>query len=99
MIGVYIFCAIVGIPLQLLFAFGGGDVEGEVGFDADLDAGVDISGGGGDIDVSGADAGVGGFFKLGLEGDAVSRAGEHVADVEVHGAVSVKVTPVGGHTG
>lgn len=58
MFGVYIFCAIVGIPLQLLFALGGGDVDGDVGFDADFDADIDISGGG-DIDVSGAEGGVG----------------------------------------
>lgn len=56
MFGVYVFAAIVGIPLLLLFALGGGDVEGEIGFDADLD--VDI-GGDVDFDVSGSDAGVG----------------------------------------
>lgn len=53
MFGVYILFAVVGIPLQLLFAFGGGDVEGELGIgDVDFDAGADL-------DVSGADAGVG----------------------------------------
>ncbi len=54
MFGVYIFCAVVGIPLLLLFASGGGDMEGEIGFDADFDADI-----GGDVDFSGADGGVG----------------------------------------
>lgn len=53
MFGVYILFAVVGIPLQLLFAFGGGDVEGELGIgDVDFDAGADL-------DVSGVDGGVG----------------------------------------
>ena len=53
MFGVYILFAVVGIPLQLLFALGGGDVEGELGIgDVDFDAGADL-------DVSGADGGVG----------------------------------------
>lgn len=58
MFAVYIFCSVVGIPLLLLFALGGGDVEGEVGFDAELEAdfGADF---GGELDVSGADAGFG----------------------------------------
>lgn len=56
MFAVYIFCSVVGIPLLLLFAFGGGDVEGELGFDADLDVDFDV---GGEIDVAGADAGFG----------------------------------------
>lgn len=54
MFGVYIFCAIVGIPLLLLFAVGGGDVEGEIGFDADFDADI-----GADVDLGGADGGIG----------------------------------------
>lgn len=53
---VYIFCAIVGIPLTALFALGGGDAEVEAGgFDVDVDAGgfdVDVDGGA-DLDVSG----------------------------------------------
>ena len=54
MFGVFLFSAIVGIPLLLLFALGGGDVEGEIGIggDVDFDAGADI-------DVSGADGGFG----------------------------------------
>lgn len=60
MFGVYIFCAVVGIPLLALFALGGGDVEGEIGagldVDFDADIGADV---GADLDVSGADAGVG----------------------------------------
>ncbi len=52
--GVYIFCAVVGIPLLALFALGGGDVEGEIGIggDVDFDAGADL-------DVSGVDGGIG----------------------------------------
>lgn len=58
MFGVFVFCAVVGIPLLLLFAFGGGDVEGEIGgFDVDADVGgLDV---GSDVDFSGADAGIG----------------------------------------
>ena len=59
MFGVYIFCAVIGIPLLLLFASGGGDVEGEIGFDADFDADL-----GADIDFDGADGGVGDVSAL-----------------------------------
>lgn len=61
MFAVYIFCSVVGIPLLLLFALGGGDVEGEIGFDADLDVDfdVDLDVDVGEIDVSGADSGFG----------------------------------------
>ena len=52
--GVYIFCAVVGIPLLALFALGGGDVEGEIGIGGDVDFDV-----GADLDVSGADGGFG----------------------------------------
>ena len=53
--GVYIFCAVVGIPLLLLFAAAGGDVEGDVGgLELDMDADV-----GADVDFSGADPGFG----------------------------------------
>ncbi len=55
---VYIFCAIVGIPLTALFALGGGDADVDAGgFDVDVDAGADF-----DLDV--ADAGVGDFTGL-----------------------------------
>ena len=50
---VYIFCAIIGIPLTALFALGGGDAEVDAGgFDADIDGGFDLDAGG-DVDVSG----------------------------------------------
>ena len=57
---VYIFCAIVGIPLTALFALGGGDADVDAGgfdVDVDVDAGADF-----DLDV--ADAGVGDFTGL-----------------------------------
>ena len=60
MFGVYVFCAIIGIPLVLLSAFGGGDVEGEIGgfdFDADADIGTDL-------DFDGGDTGVGDISAL-----------------------------------
>ena len=38
-------------------------------------------------------------LELFLVGDAISGAGEHVADVEVHPAIAIKVSPVGGHAG
>jgi len=41
----------------------------------------------------GAGFGVGGGFELFLVSDAVSSAGEHVADVEVHPSVAVEVPP------
>lgn len=50
---VYIFCAIIGIPLTALFALGGGDAEVDAGFDADLDAGGFDVDAGGDVDVGG----------------------------------------------
>ena len=58
---VYIFCAIIGIPLTALFALGGGEADVDAGgFDADLD--VDV---GSDVDLGGADAsGVGDFTGL-----------------------------------
>ncbi len=56
MFGVYLFCAVVGIPLLALLAFGGGDVEGELGIGGDVDFDADI---GGDVDVSGASGGFG----------------------------------------
>lgn len=40
MLGVYIFCAIVGIPLVLMMAFLGGDTDFD--FDADLDLDLDL---------------------------------------------------------
>lgn len=40
MLGVYIFCAIVGIPLVLMMAFLGGDTD--LDFDADLDLDLDL---------------------------------------------------------
>ena len=47
---VYIFCAIIGIPLTALFALGGGDADVDAGgFDVDLDVGSDIDFGGGDV--------------------------------------------------
>ncbi len=57
MFGVYLFCAIVGIPLLALFALGGGDVEGEIGAGLDVDFDADV--GGADVDISGADGGIG----------------------------------------
>ena len=64
MLGVYAFCAIVGIPLLLLMAFAGGvadlDFDADVDFDLDLDADLDV-----DLD---ADLGDG----SGLAGDAFS---------------------------
>ena len=69
MFGVYVFCAVVGIPLLLLFAAGGGDVEGEIGgFDVDVDAdvgGFDLDADvGSDVDVSGVDSGFGDVSAL-----------------------------------
>jgi len=53
---VYIFCAIIGIPLTALFALGGGDAEVDAGgFDVDVDAGgfdADFDAGG-DVDLGG----------------------------------------------
>jgi len=43
--------------------------------------------------------GVGTGYELFLVGDAVSGAGEHVADVKIHPAVAIKIAPVGGHAG
>ena len=57
---IYIFAAIIGIPLTALFALGGGDAEVDAGgfdVDVDVDAGLDV-------DVSGADGGVGDFTGL-----------------------------------
>ncbi len=68
MLGVYAFCAIVGIPLLLLMAFAGGDADldfdADVDFDLDLDADLDV-----DLDAD-LDAAVGG--GSGLAGDALS---------------------------
>lgn len=60
MLALYLFCAALGIPLLALFAFGGndGDVElGEAGFDVDADIGTDL-------DLGGADSGLGDFTGL-----------------------------------
>ncbi len=62
MFGVYVFCAVVGVPLLLLLVAGGGDVEGEIGgFDVDADVGgLDLGGDvGSDVDFAGADSGFG----------------------------------------
>ncbi len=56
MFGVYIFFAVVGIPLLILFAAGGGDIEGEIGAGMDVDFDADL---GADLDVSGVDGGIG----------------------------------------
>lgn len=53
MLAIYVFCAVVGIPLLALLTLGGGDVDADAGFDLDadfdVDAGVDLdSGFGGD---------------------------------------------------
>lgn len=66
MLPVYIFCAVLGIPLVLLFALGGSDVDGGV----ELDGGLDF---GGDVDL-GADVG-----DIELGGDGVSGVGDATA--------------------
>lgn len=58
---VYIFCAIIGIPLTALFALGGGEADVDAGgfdIDADLDVGSDADFSGGDLE------GVGDFTGL-----------------------------------
>ena len=52
MMPLYIFCAVLGIPLVLLFAFGGSDVDGGVELDGGLDFGGDVElGGDADFDI------------------------------------------------
>lgn len=65
MLGVYIFCAIVGIPLVLMMAFLGGDTD--LDFDADLDLDLDM-----DMDVD-VDVDVDPDLETGL--DTVSTGG------------------------
>lgn len=61
MFGVYIFCAIVGIPLVLMMAFLGGDTDFD--FDADLDLDLDL-----DMDMD-VDVDVDPDIETGLEVD------------------------------
>jgi len=55
MLAVYIFCAVLGVPLVVLLALGGGDVDAgaDIDFDGgfDIDADVDMDVGGADLDV------------------------------------------------
>lgn len=55
MMPVYIFCAVLGIPLVLLFAFGGSDADGGLELDGGIDAdlGADV---GADLDLADVDA-------------------------------------------
>jgi membrane protein implicated in regulation of membrane protease activity len=60
MLAVYLFCAALGIPLLLMFAFGSSDSEaefGDAGFDVDADIGTDL-------DFGTGDAGFGDFTGL-----------------------------------
>ena len=57
---VYIFCAIIGIPLTALFALGGGEADVDAG-GFDVDADLDV---GSDVDLGAGEAGVGDFTGL-----------------------------------